>query len=113
MQRTYDEVMEQGIVDLVIVVDDASHDETVVSILGREILGRNVLYYGYQVATAGVLFLAANTAYADFPRLSAILGKSWSRWKVCVSSAVMDSRKASFSATFPRICRMPSLMVLM
>jgi amino acid transporter len=50
-------------------------NETVVSILGREILGRNVLYYSYQVATAGVLFLAANTAYADFPRLSAILGR--------------------------------------
>jgi hypothetical protein len=52
-----------------------NHDETVVSILGREVLGKNVLYYAYQVATAGVLFLAANTAYADFPRLGAILGK--------------------------------------
>jgi glycosyltransferase involved in cell wall biosynthesis len=29
LQRTYDEVMAQGLVDLVIVVDDASHDETV------------------------------------------------------------------------------------
>jgi glycosyltransferase involved in cell wall biosynthesis len=29
LRQTYDEVMEQGIVDLVIVVDDASHDETV------------------------------------------------------------------------------------
>src|SRR5260370_20456499 len=29
LQRTYDEVMAQGIVDLIIVVDDASHDETV------------------------------------------------------------------------------------
>lgn len=29
LRRTYDEVMEQGIVDLVIVVDDASNDETV------------------------------------------------------------------------------------
>ena len=28
LQRTYDEVMEQGIVDLVIVVDDASRDDT-------------------------------------------------------------------------------------
>src|SRR6266496_1957376 len=28
LQRTYDEVMAQGIVDLVIVVDDASHDDT-------------------------------------------------------------------------------------
>jgi amino acid transporter len=50
-----------------------SHDETVVSTLGRTVFGENVLYYGYQVATAGVLFLAANTAYADFPRLAAIL----------------------------------------
>src|SRR5256885_2025091 len=29
LKRTYNEVMEQGIVDLVIVVDDASNDETV------------------------------------------------------------------------------------
>jgi len=28
LKRTYDEVMDQGVVDLVIVVDDASHDET-------------------------------------------------------------------------------------
>ncbi len=28
LQKTYDEVMEQGIVDLVVVVDDASHDKT-------------------------------------------------------------------------------------
>src|SRR5260370_6765715 len=28
LRQTYNEVMEQGIVDLVIVVDDASHDET-------------------------------------------------------------------------------------
>ena len=52
-----------------------SPDETVVSILGREVLGKNVLYYAYQAGTAGVLLLAANTAYADFPRLSAILAK--------------------------------------
>ncbi|HVF09630.1 MAG TPA: glycosyltransferase family 2 protein [Abditibacteriaceae bacterium] len=29
LRQTYDEVMEQGLVDLVILVDDASHDETV------------------------------------------------------------------------------------
>lgn len=29
LQKTYDEVMEQGIVDLVVIVDDASQDETV------------------------------------------------------------------------------------
>ena len=47
--------------------------ETIVSELGEEVLGKNVMYYGFQVTTALVLFLAANTAYADFPRLSAIL----------------------------------------
>jgi hypothetical protein len=49
--------------------------ETLVSQLGREILGKNVLYYGYQVGTALILLLAANTSFADFPRLSAILAK--------------------------------------
>ncbi len=48
-------------------------NETIVSELGREVLGKNALYYAFQVATALVLFLAANTSYADFPRLSAIL----------------------------------------
>ncbi len=47
--------------------------ETIVSQLGREVLGESPLYYVYQAATAMVLFLAANTAFADFPRLSAIL----------------------------------------
>lgn len=50
-----------------------SEGETIVSMLGREILGKNALYYGYQAATALVLFLAANTSFADFPRVSAIL----------------------------------------
>ncbi len=49
--------------------------ETLVSQLGRVILGKNVLYYGYQVATALILLLAANTSFADLPRLSAILAK--------------------------------------
>ncbi len=47
--------------------------ETTVSQLGRLILGEGPLYYLYQAATAMVLFLAANTSFADFPRLSAIL----------------------------------------
>ncbi len=50
-----------------------SEDETVVSMLGKDVLGENVLYYAYQAATAFVLFLAANTSFADFPRVSAIL----------------------------------------
>jgi amino acid transporter len=50
-----------------------SEKETIVSMLGREVLGKNVLYYAYQAATAMVLFLGANTSFADFPRVSAIL----------------------------------------
>ncbi len=50
-------------------------DETIVSVLGRDVFGENVLYYAYQVATALVLFLAANTSFADFPRLSSILAR--------------------------------------
>jgi hypothetical protein len=41
--------------------------------LGKDVLGESVLYYAYQAATAMVLFLAANTSFADFPRVSAIL----------------------------------------
>jgi len=52
-----------------------SEDETIVSKLGSEVLGRNVLYYGYQVGTALVLFLAANTSYNGFPPLGAILAR--------------------------------------
>jgi len=49
--------------------------ETIISQLGKEVLGKNFGYYAVQVATAFVLFLAANTSYADFPRLSAILAR--------------------------------------
>ncbi len=52
-----------------------SEDQTIVSELGKAVLGQNVFYYAYQVATALVLILAANTSYADFPRLSAILAR--------------------------------------
>jgi amino acid transporter len=51
----------------------AGEHETIVSQLGRTVFGKNAVYYLYQAATALVLFLAANTSYADFPRLSAIL----------------------------------------
>jgi amino acid transporter len=52
-----------------------SHDETIVSQLGRVVFGENAAYYVWQAATALILLLAANTAYADFPRLASILAK--------------------------------------
>ena len=47
--------------------------ETVLSQLGRHIFGMGKVYYIFQYATFAILVLAANTAFADFPRLSSIL----------------------------------------
>jgi amino acid transporter len=53
-----------------------SEQETVVSQLARGVFGgRNFFYYGVQAATMLILVLAANTAYADFPRLASILAR--------------------------------------
>ncbi len=50
--------------------------ETVMSQVGEEVFGgRGVLYYSLQAFTAGILFLAANTAYNAFPLLGAILAR--------------------------------------
>ncbi len=44
--------------------------ETLVSLLSRQILGgSSPFYYFIQIATLLILLLAANTSYADFPRL--------------------------------------------
>lgn len=44
--------------------------ETVVSQIARLVFDGSPLYYVVQFATALILFLAANTSYSDFPRLS-------------------------------------------
>jgi amino acid transporter len=49
--------------------------ESVFSQMGRTVYGQGVLYYVLQAATAAILTLAANTAYADFPRLSSIIAR--------------------------------------
>ncbi|MCB2223690.1 MAG: APC family permease [Actinobacteria bacterium] len=47
---------------------------SVLSQVGRTAFGgEGVLFFALQAATMGILVLAANTAYQDFPRLSAIL----------------------------------------
>jgi len=46
---------------------------TVLSQIGRTAFGGGFGFYALQVATTAILVLAANTAYQDFPRLSAIL----------------------------------------
>lgn len=53
-----------------------SEQETVVSQIARGVFGgRGVPYYLVQTATMLILVLAANTAYADFPRLASILAR--------------------------------------
>lgn len=51
------------------------HGQTAVSQLGREILGVGPFYYFIQAATLLILLLAANTAFADFPRLCYFLAR--------------------------------------
>ena len=48
---------------------------TVISQIGRAAFNGGIGFWILQVVTAGILILAANTAYQDFPRLSAILSR--------------------------------------
>ncbi|MGZ3695602.1 MAG: APC family permease, partial [Bdellovibrionota bacterium] len=45
------------------------------SLLAEAVFGRNGFYYAVQASTALILVLAANTSYADFPRLASLLSK--------------------------------------
>ncbi len=49
--------------------------ESGISQLGRAIFGHGFVYYALQAATTLILVLAANTAYADFPRLASIVSR--------------------------------------
>jgi amino acid transporter len=58
------------------IVPDPFEHETVISQIARTLVGFGTpSYYLIQVSTALLLVLAANTAFADFPRLASILGK--------------------------------------
>ncbi len=49
--------------------------DTVLSQLGREVFGGGPLYFALQAATAAILVVAANTAFAGFPQLASILAR--------------------------------------
>lgn len=57
----------------------ATEEETVVSQIARAVFGKEmpggIMYYAVQLFTALILFLAANTAFAGFPRLASILAE--------------------------------------
>lgn len=58
------------------ILPDPTEQETVMSQLTRTFVGAGTpFHYLVQVATAVLLVLAANTSFADFPRLSSILAR--------------------------------------
>jgi amino acid transporter len=52
-----------------------SEDVSVAAQVGQTVFGHNVFFYTVQAFTALILILAANTSYADFPRLASILAQ--------------------------------------
>ncbi|HKZ18951.1 MAG TPA: APC family permease [Acidimicrobiia bacterium] len=66
LARLFDVRISEGLVD---------QYGTVISQIGRTAFNGGAGFWILQVVTAGVLVLAANTAYQDFPRLSAILAR--------------------------------------
>ncbi|MEN6522692.1 MAG: APC family permease [Anaerolineaceae bacterium] len=53
----------------------ARNNETILSALSRHIFGNNIGYYIIQISTLLILAVAANTSFAGFPRLAAVLAK--------------------------------------
>src|SRR4029078_1632331 len=58
------------------VLPDPTEQETIVSQITATFVGAGTpFHYLIQIATAVLLVLAANTSFADFPRLSSILAR--------------------------------------
>lgn len=55
--------------------EEIAATRSVLSQIGETVFGRTFLFFLLQALTAGILILAANTSYQDFPRLSAILAR--------------------------------------
>ncbi len=51
------------------------YEETVLSQVGRTVFGTGPLYLILQIATCLILILAANTSFADFPRLCSLIAR--------------------------------------
>jgi amino acid transporter len=50
-------------------------NESIVSQVALAVFGKNIVYYIFQFATMGILVVAANTAFAGFPRLASVLAQ--------------------------------------
>jgi amino acid transporter len=57
------------------VTEHIAQSRSVLSQVGETVFGRGLVFFLLQGFTAGILILAANTSYQDFPRLSSILAR--------------------------------------
>jgi hypothetical protein len=57
------------------ITEDVAHELPVLAQIGDTVFGGGFMYLLLQVFTAGILILAANTAFQDFPRLASILAR--------------------------------------
>lgn len=55
---------------------EPNSSETVLSQVAKKVFGTGFFYYAVQFFTACILFLAANTSFAGFPRLASVLAKA-------------------------------------
>jgi amino acid transporter len=59
----------------VVLEPDSENYQTLLSIMGRYVFGDGPIYFILQMATFAILILAANTAFADFPRVSSLIAQ--------------------------------------
>jgi Amino acid permease len=57
------------------ITEEVAHSRSVLSLIGDAVFGAGFWFIVLQIFTAGILVLAANTAFQDFPRLSSILAR--------------------------------------
>jgi amino acid transporter len=57
------------------VTEEIARSRSVLSLIGDAVFGGGIWFIVLQIFTAGILVLAANTAFQDFPRLSSILAR--------------------------------------
>lgn len=50
-------------------------EQTIVSQIALSVFGTTIPYYVFQIATTGILAIAANTAFAGFPALASVLAR--------------------------------------
>ena len=57
------------------ITEEIAHELPVLAQIGKTVYSGGFMYFALQVFTAGILILAANTAFQDFPRLASILAR--------------------------------------